>query len=599
MKKNNCFVLAVGVSDYVSLKSLKACHADAAAVVDTLERKGFVRHDLLLSPSMHDVAKSLRALVERAADEADTIVFYFSGHGAEIAGEHIFLGPNMDGAIGDTYADRLRLAEVLDILNGSRGTKVVIADACRSTATGELLATDLTQHEAGWHQTMRSASRVLIMYATAAGQVAFGANHATPLSAFTNCLVDNMRDYNIGFAEVFFRVAKKLKADSISTNQEPWFYTSAGDEVIADANPISFAVESGSSNISSVSRWSYLEASETTELMLERPHRIWGKTSTSLAAFDFPSQNAPYSIAVSQSGDTAVVLDRNRARMIPDAKNAFANLGSSKAPYPKLQLINLHKEVTGLAFAVVSPSGKHVAIGALFRAKSGKSAFYTQTETLTLWKMHNYVKPKGRRITINGVPKLDANAAIWIGESDCYVSFSSPHKVRSELWKLTLTEADTSFERIFECEGIVTALTVRDAQSLWLGFHDGHVECRDLNGFLCSSFTRTAGLRLQRGYIPKNWSNEHGRIESFATTPAVSSLGYLSKIETLAVGYYDQVVTFYDCKLKGHIADLAPTPNSSDSVTRVLPDPSKNCFSALLGGRIFRCAVGFSENVRE
>lgn len=131
--------LVVGINYYAHQSRLYGCVSDAYAVKSVLERHsdGTINFDVRLltaSSSGEAVPRSeLRdAIRELFADDSDTALLYFAGHGhIESTGGYIL--PS-DSRGGD---DGVSLADVLTFANQSRArSKVVILDSCHSGLAG-------------------------------------------------------------------------------------------------------------------------------------------------------------------------------------------------------------------------------------------------------------------------------------------------------------------------------------------------------------------------------------------------------------------------------------------------------------------------------
>jgi hypothetical protein len=586
MKYTNHQLLAVGINNYKNNNPLVACHADANELARVLSRKGF-NETVLLSVSMQDVRSQLMQLAAKACNQDDTIVFYFSGHGMDLTGEQILLGPDFQGDVANTYEDRLRLAEILEILCRSPANKVVIVDACRNTGAAKLEKEVLNELEESWHATIKTSPKVTIVYSTGVGQIAQGATSDMNLSRFTHYLIKNLTDYNTTFAHAFFSTAKNLEEHPHSPHQAPWFFTSAANDVLADASPISVTQKFNKG----IFRSRDFSTCADGVLLLDDRYGISKDTPDSRSRITYTSAKMASRISVSEKAGTVAILERTRALLIKDVFNTLDASGTPKAPFFNIRSVKLHQEITGLAFAELSPLGDYVATGSLFFHCASNQNFRTKAATLNVWDIS---KSKKRKIELKSIPQWDANAALWIDDKNCFVTFSSPASLSTEIWHLDLgSPGSPSLQKKFECDGIVTALTRHLADTLVLGFSTGAVEVRGFNGALNASFVRQQKLNESYIYSQKNWSNKDGRESASKNSLAVASMTFLAKKNTLAVGYFDQWIGFYDLELSGHIADFPPPADEGHALIRIHANAQGDGFLVNIGRTSYDYQVGF------
>lgn len=135
--------LVVGIDKYAHVRSLSGCENDAVALDDMLSRNGdgapnfSVRR--LTSDSTTVSSEALSdALEELFADDAETVLFYFAGHGVlnEITNSGYIVA--QDGKKG-SYG--VSLAEILEMANRAYPrvqSTVLILDSCNSGFAGEV-----------------------------------------------------------------------------------------------------------------------------------------------------------------------------------------------------------------------------------------------------------------------------------------------------------------------------------------------------------------------------------------------------------------------------------------------------------------------------
>jgi len=173
--------LVVGVDHYEHMNGLFGCVNDAHSVRSVLDRHsdGTVNFEvrLLTATGPHDTIR--RADLKEAvrslfADDSESALFYFAGHGhVEATGGYIL--PS-DSRSGD---DGIPLAEVLTLANRSRArNKIIVLDSCHSGIAG---VTSLSS------QSSELTEGLTILTASTAEQYASEENGS---GIFTTLLVD-------------------------------------------------------------------------------------------------------------------------------------------------------------------------------------------------------------------------------------------------------------------------------------------------------------------------------------------------------------------------------------------------------------------------
>jgi len=132
--------LVIGVSD--TANPLPNADVDARRIAQTLKEANF-DVDLAINPTKGDIYNALGVLsgkAEQAPSAADvTIVFYFAGHGVQVANEGNYLIPSRTTLLsgvpspGDIIDEGISANRVLSRLRESRASRLImILDACRS-----------------------------------------------------------------------------------------------------------------------------------------------------------------------------------------------------------------------------------------------------------------------------------------------------------------------------------------------------------------------------------------------------------------------------------------------------------------------------------
>lgn len=127
--------LVVGAEAYRLLRPLDNAVSDAVAMRVTLEALGF---EVTLETD-RDLKRMHRALDDFREDGAgaDVALFFFAGHGVEIAGDNRLLPVDADAASVERLRQTsLALEEVHALLRGMARASLIVLDACRSDPFG-------------------------------------------------------------------------------------------------------------------------------------------------------------------------------------------------------------------------------------------------------------------------------------------------------------------------------------------------------------------------------------------------------------------------------------------------------------------------------
>lgn len=127
--------LVIGADAYRSLRPLDNAVADAMTMRGTLEALGF---EVTLE-SDRDLRRMRRALDDFREDGAgsDVALFFFAGHGVEIAGDNRLLPVDADAASAARLRETsLALDEVHALLRGMARVSLILLDACRTDPFG-------------------------------------------------------------------------------------------------------------------------------------------------------------------------------------------------------------------------------------------------------------------------------------------------------------------------------------------------------------------------------------------------------------------------------------------------------------------------------
>jgi hypothetical protein len=204
--------LVIGNSEYRRTAPLANPVHDATAVASALKTLGF---EVILGTNLdkRGIDLALQKFA-RAAQAADSALFYYSGHGMQFRGVN-YLMP-IDAELEDEISVRYQMTsmdEVRAALNGSSGVKVMILDACRDNPLAEQLARSIaakTREVAVVHglSPIEKADGLLVAYSTQPGNIAEdGQGHDSP---FTTALLDHIEEPGVEIGTMFRRVSNDV-----------------------------------------------------------------------------------------------------------------------------------------------------------------------------------------------------------------------------------------------------------------------------------------------------------------------------------------------------------------------------------------------------
>ncbi|HJV88614.1 MAG TPA: SUMF1/EgtB/PvdO family nonheme iron enzyme [Noviherbaspirillum sp.] len=199
--------LVIGNGDYRGAQLANPAN-DARAMSDALRLLGFevMRYENLDAQQM----QSVLADFQRRLDAGGTGLFYFSGHGLQVADKTLLLPVDVEDKAPATLLNKgVDLKSVLDAMSAPRPAKrnLVILDTCLNNPfSASRTATSLAPQE------------TLIAYATAPGTFAGDTAHH---GLFTSALLRAMRDPDQDMTQRFHRAVAEVRAAS-NGRQRPW-----------------------------------------------------------------------------------------------------------------------------------------------------------------------------------------------------------------------------------------------------------------------------------------------------------------------------------------------------------------------------------------
>jgi hypothetical protein len=210
--------LVVGASAYVAVPHLANTPADATEIATALRRVGF-DVDLAIDPDRAALEAAVRRLGERASG-ADTALFFFAGHGVEVAGRNWLLPVSArPKSARDLPFEALDLGLIFDQLDGAARVSLFFLDACRDSPFRRQLTQGSRGAASAGMRAQQAATGSLIAYATAPGTEA--ADGSGPHSPFTAALLRYIEKPGLTVQQVLNAVRSEVKA-ATKGRQIPW-----------------------------------------------------------------------------------------------------------------------------------------------------------------------------------------------------------------------------------------------------------------------------------------------------------------------------------------------------------------------------------------
>jgi TPR repeat protein len=223
--------LVIGNDNYRKLLKLDNAVADAAAIGRGLEQLGYTvyRHSNLDEKSFKKAIRDFKA----AIDKGDEILFFYAGHGVQIAGSNFLIPVDLNDAAEDQVRDEaIHLQKIIDDFQERRPKlAVTVIDACRDNPFGAGKRTSGTRGLA----PTTPATGQLILFSAGSGQQALdklGKNDRSPNSVFTRVFLREIMKPGIPIDRVLrnVRIEVVTLARSIGHEQTPALY----DQLVGD-----------------------------------------------------------------------------------------------------------------------------------------------------------------------------------------------------------------------------------------------------------------------------------------------------------------------------------------------------------------------------
>jgi TPR repeat protein len=223
--------LVLGNANYETAPHLDNSVNDARAVRDALSRIGF---EIYFGADLKRVeTEELLKSFYRAADGATVALFYYAGHGLQLAGNNYLVPIDANlTAISDIQLQAMNVDDIFEYLRLHTSAQLIFLDACRSNpAAGRKYwvvdSLKTVDQDQGLARSTPSVGS-LIAYATEPGKVAF--DGSGPNSPYTSAFVHNVGTPNQEIREMLTRVRRDVIA-ATDGHQVPWETSSLIDDV--------------------------------------------------------------------------------------------------------------------------------------------------------------------------------------------------------------------------------------------------------------------------------------------------------------------------------------------------------------------------------
>ena len=216
--------LIIGNGAYSKVGQLPNPKRDAEAVASTLREIGFVKVTVAEDLTEQGFNDALRQFAEDA-DGADWAVVYYAGHGVEIDNTN-YLVP-VDAKLvsdRDVQFEAVPLEKVVTAVEGAKGMRLVILDACRDNPfLAQMKRTVATRAVTRGLARVEPDKGTLIVYSAKAGEVALDGQDGN--SPFVTALTNRIRSPGLEIGKLF-RLVRDDVLSATGDKQEPFTYGS-------------------------------------------------------------------------------------------------------------------------------------------------------------------------------------------------------------------------------------------------------------------------------------------------------------------------------------------------------------------------------------
>ncbi len=205
--------LVIGNNNYQKVPALKNSVHDADDMAANLTAAGF-QVSVCRDVNGVEFERALQKLKEGGAG-ADVALFYFSGHGFQIAGEN-YLAPVDAGSSEESILRHqcISCEMIREVVESSARFRILVFDACRNNPFAS------TRGGSRGLSTMQGQAGTIISLATGPGSTASD-NEGGRNGLYTKNLLTALQEPGLDFQGVFRRAGELTYEDS-SGSQQPW-----------------------------------------------------------------------------------------------------------------------------------------------------------------------------------------------------------------------------------------------------------------------------------------------------------------------------------------------------------------------------------------
>jgi uncharacterized caspase-like protein len=214
------YALVIGNSSYAHAEPLPNSASDAAAMAEALEALGFT-----VFKGVDLTGERFAGLIdefEEAASDADTVVFYYAGHGFELNGSN-HLAP-IDAVLRDRTrinAETLALADIVERIHRRARQTIAFLDTCRNDPLPPGIRYDQSEAMA----ELDIGAGTFIAFATQPGGVSYDGTGAS--SPFTEALLTHIAKPDQSLSDLMNEVRNDVSTRTLG-RQVPWDQSSLG-----------------------------------------------------------------------------------------------------------------------------------------------------------------------------------------------------------------------------------------------------------------------------------------------------------------------------------------------------------------------------------
>ena len=220
--------LVIGNGNYQHTGQLANPVNDAALMAQSLRGVGF--EVVTASDATHKSLLNAMSEFGRVSQGAQVALFFYAGHGLEVAGRNWILPVDADiQASSDLPSAAVKVDDVLELMELSEARiRLVVLDACRNNPLPRSLTRSTTR---GLAKIDASAAGTMVVFSAAPGEVALDGSGAN--SPFSQALASHIGESGLEVRQMIGRVRQDVMA-ATNNKQVPWVNEAiAGDFFLA------------------------------------------------------------------------------------------------------------------------------------------------------------------------------------------------------------------------------------------------------------------------------------------------------------------------------------------------------------------------------